>query len=245
MVFIPEAAEAVEGERAASGAKYVGKHETKGRASRGMKLPNIHVPDMGHKGHGINGFTIALAFGGAVLLYSGAKGYGISQTIQDLMKGEKPASDPANLTAAKSSSVQTTSKIRPAKIPPLKLNRAQARRTRNLRGQGSWGGTPGYNRRLGKMLAAPYGWAIGDNWTSLLEMWNQESGWDQYAKNASSGAYGIAQALPESKYPHAGTEAGGSSPYAQISWGLQYIKGRYGSPHNAWRNHYWQQGGWY
>jgi hypothetical protein len=57
--------------------------------------------------------------------------------------------------------------------------------------------------------------------------------------NPSSGAYGIAQALPATKYPLAGRPPSmGGSSYAptQIVWGLQYIKQRYGDPIQAW-NH--------
>ncbi len=67
--------------------------------------------------------------------------------------------------------------------------------------------------------------------------WNyvamRESGWNQFARNASSGAYGIAQALPESKYPFAGTQAGGSNPMAQITWMWNYMQQRYGGPAGA------------
>jgi hypothetical protein len=34
--------------------------------------------------------------------------------------------------------------------------------------------------------------------------------------------------------PFAAQAAGGSSAAAQIAWGLSYIKGRYGTPANAW-----------
>jgi hypothetical protein len=94
------------------------------------------------------------------------------------------------------------------------------------------------NQNLAKTKILPglglSSWTTGQNWDDLVKLWNQESGWNAKAKNASSGAYGIAQALPESKYPHAGTEAGGSDPGAQISWGAEYIKGRYGNPVMAW-----------
>jgi hypothetical protein len=79
----------------------------------------------------------------------------------------------------------------------------------------------------------------------LVPLWNQESGWSQFAENAS-GAYGIPQALPFNKMPQAAwpASAGGSSdPSAQISWGLGYIKGTYGSPCNAWGHE--QSFGWY
>jgi hypothetical protein len=76
-----------------------------------------------------------------------------------------------------------------------------------------------------------YGWSI-DQMADLIELWNQESGWNRFALNPSSGAYGIPQALPASKMGAAANPPT-SSAAAQINWGLSYIKGRYGSPAGA------------
>jgi hypothetical protein len=80
--------------------------------------------------------------------------------------------------------------------------------------------------------------------------WNNvamaESGWNQFALNASSGAYGIAQALPPTKYPFAGQAAGGSNPTAQITWMWNYMQQRYGGPQGAWAHEqafHWYDGG--
>lgn len=89
--------------------------------------------------------------------------------------------------------------------------------------------SPSANKSLAQRLAASLGWT-GNEWAALAALWTQESGFNNLAKNPSSGAYGIAQALPASKYPLAGQAAGGSDPTAQIQWGLQYIKQRYGDP---------------
>jgi hypothetical protein len=94
------------------------------------------------------------------------------------------------------------------------------------------GGSASQNLTLGQRMAAALGWT-GLEWTDLQQLWQRESGWNQYAKNPKSGAYGIAQALPASKYPLAGQAAGGSSPNAQIQWGLNYIRSRYGDPEGA------------
>ena len=69
----------------------------------------------------------------------------------------------------------------------------------------------------------------------------RESGWRYNAENAS-GAYGIPQALPGSKMASAGPDWQ-TNPTTQIKWGLGYIKGRYGSPCQAWAA--WQAQGWY
>jgi transglycosylase-like protein with SLT domain len=97
--------------------------------------------------------------------------------------------------------------------------------------------TAARNQQIGKMLAASYGWSQGTEWDDLVRLWDQESGWSNTADNPQSGAYGIPQALPYTKMPKAAwpPSAGGSAdPTTQISWGLSYIKGRYGSASAAW-----------
>lgn len=66
----------------------------------------------------------------------------------------------------------------------------------------------------------------------LIALWNQESGWNRFAQNPTSGAYGIPQALPPGKMGAAANPPQ-SSAAAQINWGLGYISSTYGSPANA------------
>ncbi len=76
----------------------------------------------------------------------------------------------------------------------------------------------------------------------LVPLWMGESGWRINAENASSGAYGIPQALPGSKMATAGADWR-TSAATQIEWGLGYIHDRYGTPCGAWS---FKQGhGWY
>jgi len=103
------------------------------------------------------------------------------------------------------------------------------------------GGTAAQNQAIAAGLFSSYGWgtANGSNveWNDLLKLWTQESGWSNTANNPSSGAYGIAQALPPTKYPVAGRPpwlGGTSNAGTQVTWGMQYIKGRYGDPAGAW-----------
>lgn len=70
------------------------------------------------------------------------------------------------------------------------------------------------------------GWT-GAQWEALLVLWRKESGWNPNARNRSSGACGIPQALPCSKIPNP------SSIHSQIEWGLGYIAARYGTPSKA------------
>ncbi|APU38534.1 transglycosylase SLT domain-containing protein [Streptomyces sp. NPDC056254] len=71
---------------------------------------------------------------------------------------------------------------------------------------------------------------------------SRESGWNHTATNASSGAYGLVQALPASKMASAGADWK-TNPATQIKWGLDYMNERYGSPVGAWN--FWQTHHWY
>jgi hypothetical protein len=97
------------------------------------------------------------------------------------------------------------------------------------------------NRKTGCALLLSSGFKI-DQFPCLDKLWTKESGWNHKAENPSSGAYGIAQALPPGKMESAGSDWE-TNPATQIEWGLGYIKGRYGSPCEAWAHS--QDVGWY
>jgi hypothetical protein len=102
-------------------------------------------------------------------------------------------------------------------------------------------GSAAVEQRYAAGLLGSYGWPGGEM-GPLVALWNRESGWNPYAVNPSSGAYGIPQSL------------GHGHPYnlgdykAQIIWGLNYIAGRYGSPGAAWAHElqfgWYDRGGW-
>ncbi len=104
---------------------------------------------------------------------------------------------------------------------------------------GSYSGTS--PRAIAQQLLAARGWG-SDQWTCLDALWQRESNWNPYAQNPSSGAYGIPQALPGSKMGSAGSDWR-TNPATQITWGLNYIAGRYGTPCGAWGHS--QSVGWY
>jgi uncharacterized protein YabE (DUF348 family) len=81
-----------------------------------------------------------------------------------------------------------------------------------------------------------------DQFKCLVALWDRESGWRTTAANSYSGAYGIPQALPGSKMASAGDDWR-TNPATQIRWGLGYIKGRYGTPCDAWSA--FKAKGWY
>jgi hypothetical protein len=120
------------------------------------------------------------------------------------------------------------------------------RRRRQNPPTGGGGGGGGSNRALGKRMMLAAGWAANE-WPALNTLWTGESGWRTTADNPSSDAYGIPQALPGSKMASAGADWK-TNPATQIKWGLNYIRGRYGSPTNAlewWnsRSPHWYSGG--
>jgi hypothetical protein len=87
-------------------------------------------------------------------------------------------------------------------------------------------------RSLARAQVAARGWG-SEQYACLDRLWTKESNWNPHAENPSSGAYGIPQALPGSKM---GTVAADwrTNPATQITWGLDYIEGRYGTPCAAW-----------
>ena len=70
---------------------------------------------------------------------------------------------------------------------------------------------------------------------------SRESGWRVDATNASSGAYGLGQALPGSKMAPYGDDWQ-TNPITQLRWFYSYCKNRYGSVQGAydfWQTHHW------
>ncbi|MEU6574448.1 lytic transglycosylase domain-containing protein [Streptomyces sp. NPDC046805] len=82
----------------------------------------------------------------------------------------------------------------------------------------------------------------GDQFQCFSNIVNHESSWNYQATNASSGAYGLFQALPGSKMSSVGADWR-TNPATQIKWGLNYMDSRYGSPCEAWS--FWQANSWY
>jgi hypothetical protein len=95
-------------------------------------------------------------------------------------------------------------------------------------------------RTIARAMLSDFG--FGDDQFSCLDsLYMSESGWNIHADNPSSSAYGIPQALPGSKMASAGTDWE-TNAATQIKWGLEYIKGSYGTPCGAWsfkQGHNW------
>jgi hypothetical protein len=91
---------------------------------------------------------------------------------------------------------------------------------------GPGGGAPAANAALARRLHPEVDWP---SWNYVAM---RESGWNQFATNASSGAYGIPQALPGSKMGPAANPPQ-SNPTAQINWMVGYMNSRYGGSPGA------------
>lgn len=127
-------------------------------------------------------------------------------------------------------------------------------------------GPGGQPQHIARLLLSRFGWGP-DQMPPLISLWNRESGWSPHAKNPSSGALGIAQALGHGGPNTAGSlgneygtqfglsvqdaqAANSGAALPQIRWGLGYIAARpnpygptYGSPAAAWQHE--QALGWY
>jgi hypothetical protein len=165
----------------------------------------------------VKGGYLIVAGGGAILLWSGIRGHKWSSVLRDVISG-KPIPQTTELAISTS---------------PAAMQGSVGGTAGAATSAGNIGGSAAKNRAIGKVLAVRYGWSTGAQWAALDRLWGvQESGWNNKAKNPASGAYGIAQALPASKYGPLGNPPI-SSATVQILWGLKYIKDTYGNPVNA------------
>lgn len=162
----------------------------------------------------VKGGYLIIAAGGGILLWSGIKGHKWSTVLRDVISGQKIPST-QELAITSSSAAYGYGSGASSNI------------------SGPVGGSVTKNKAIAVPLASGYGWGPGtSNWTSLGNLWTRESGWNNRAKNPSSGAYGIPQALPASKMGRLANPPI-SSATAQIVWGLRYIEQRYGNPDAA------------
>lgn len=192
----------------------------------------------------VSGFSVAYLAIGGVLLFSGFKG----------------ATPSAVISAALNGNLSSVTSTMPITAPTVTESTSQTGTTDT---SGSTTGDTGAssagassNQALAKSIATSMGltsWTTGTTWDDWVSLWNQESGWSNTADNATSGAYGIAQALGHgtdgapypSEYESANPPAygGTSNATAQIEWGISYIQSTYGSPVMAWAHE--QANDWY
>ena len=92
-----------------------------------------------------------------------------------------------------------------------------------------------------EIAQSKYGWG-SFQFACLNKLWTKESNWRYKARNKSSGAHGIPQALPATKMESIGTDWR-TNPVTQISWGLRYIEVRYETPCKSYKK--FQRSRWY
>jgi hypothetical protein len=140
-------------------------------------------------------------------------------------------------TAAKTLTVDS----KPAMADPAQIKAAQEAQSAGDTSGGTGIQTtappadPTSAEQIGKAELADFGFSESTQWPCLYDLWQRESGWNVYAENPSSGAYGIPQSDPGSKMESAGSDWQ-TDPTTQIKWGLGYIQSTYGTPCAAWQN---------
>jgi hypothetical protein len=171
---------------------------------------------------GINGVALGAIATGSLLAYAGIRGFSILKAAQNVVQGVKPN---AGQTSATISAPAGTTGYVDTGVSPAG-------------GSIDTSGNDKANEALGKLLAAPYGWATGAQWAAINWIFTDESHWSDTVKNPNSDAAGIAQNI-NGFGP--GYEDGNAAQ--QILWGYNYIKERYGTPVAAQAFH--EANGWY
>lgn len=175
----------------------------------------------------INGTALGIAGAGAMFLYAGISNKSILSVIQNVITGKSPAkATPNTADAAQTSGLAGIA---------------------NIAGQAAATVGGGDAQTALQQAAAAKGWGNGPEWTALVQIEDEEAGFDPTAKNPSSGAYGLAQSLGHGysggPAPNGVNEYGGEgltpaqseqaslgNATYQAIWMVNYIAGRYGDP---------------
>src|SRR5690348_11421227 len=147
--------------------------------------------------------------------------------VQDAIAQRKAAAKAAAARAAQSQAAQSQAAQSQA-----------AAQSQSPAGTTAASGSP---QQIAQAMLGSFGWS-SSQFSCLDPLWAHESGWSVSAYNAGSGAFGIPQALPGSRMASAGPDWQ-TNAATQIKWGLDYIKGTYGSPCGAWSHE--EATGWY
>jgi resuscitation-promoting factor RpfB len=161
----------------------------------------------------ISAAAVAYCAVGGLVAYSGVKGATLSDTAQAVLKGNLSLSDTETVGAPASSGTAASETAASGNTTAANAGAAA-------------------NQALAKQLATSMGfssWTTGQEWSDWVSLWNQESGWNIDAANPTSSARGIAQNI--NGYGPDYLEGNATS---QITWGINYIAQRYGSPSMAW-----------
>ncbi|MGY5118931.1 aggregation-promoting factor C-terminal-like domain-containing protein [Streptomyces sp. 900105755] len=156
--------------------------------------------------------------------------------IQADASAKKDAEQAARVAAAKTAEAKKAEAEKAAKEAKARaeVKQAASRSSSSFPVQSSY--TVAQIQAMAQQMVA------GGQYQCFSNIVDHESSWNYQAVNASSGAYGLFQALPGSKMSSAGADWQ-TNPATQIKWGLNYMNSRYGSPCQAWS--FWQANHWY
>jgi hypothetical protein len=135
----------------------------------------------------------------------------------------------AHAAAERRAAALAAARQQAAQRQAARRQQAQRQHARGTTAPATPSGSP---QQIAMAMLAQFGWSSGQ-FGCLDSLWERESGWNPYAANPYSGAYGIPQALPGAKMASAGADWA-TDAATQIRWGLGYIKATYGSPCAAW-----------
>ncbi len=140
-----------------------------------------------------------------------------------------PTPTPTTASVALYSQMQSSALVSSNELAMVALQSQQIEMARTITGAQS----------VAKLLmATKYKWGASQ-FGCLKTLWLHESHWNYKAHNHSSGAHGIAQALPADKMSVIATDWR-TNPVTQIRWGLHYIDVRYSTPCKALRTFNWR-----
>ncbi|MFF4902831.1 lytic transglycosylase domain-containing protein [Streptomyces sp. NPDC001068] len=159
--------------------------------------------------------------------------------IQADASAKKDAEQAARVAAAKAATAKKAEAEQAAKEAKEAKERAEAKEAAS-RSSVTFAVQSSYS--VSQIQAMAQQMVAGGQFQCFSNIVSHESGWNYQAVNASSGAYGLFQALPGSKMSSVGADWQ-TNPATQIKWGLTYMNSSYGSPCQAWT--FWQANHWY
>ncbi|MEU6771176.1 transglycosylase SLT domain-containing protein [Streptomyces sp. NPDC046759] len=163
-----------------------------------------------------------------------------AQAIAADASAKKDAEEAARKAAAESAIAKKAAAEKAAKDAKARIEAKAAASRDSARDSSSFPVQSSYT--VAQIQAMARQMVAGDQFQCFSNIVDHESSWNYHATNASSGAYGLFQALPAGKYASAGADWQ-TNPATQIKWGLNYMNSRYGSPCQAWS--FWAANHWY
>lgn len=140
-----------------------------------------------------------------------------------------PTPAPTMASVALYSQMQTTALVSSNELAMVALQSQQIEMARTITGA----------QKVARLIMMTnYKWGASQ-FGCLKTLWAHESHWNYKAHNYSSGAHGIAQALPADKMSIIAADWR-TNPVTQIRWGLHYIDLRYSTPCKALSNFNWR-----